>query len=548
MPKNDSKSFICSNCNKTYTYKACFNKHIETYHLKIKEKACKNSRSVLRKLNNFQCNNCSLYFTGKKNFNDHLKICKSVLITGDLLKEFNFSDDYFNECFILPTYENYTDKLNEFCKLHSNSLKICHLNVNSLFLKVIEIRTLLALNIFDIICLNETKLDNNIPDSFLKNPSYRIIRRDRVRNGGGIMVIIKKHLSVSNCFISDVYEMISFKINSKSSCLNVISCYKPPRTPNSEFLEYLEKIRLNFDTSEPVIVVGDFNINQAKSTGQCLNEFLSNNGLKTVVTSPTRLCINKYKMNGSECDSSTIIDHLIVNEDQSIKCEVIGCPFSDHKFVVGAIEFENNKPIDQLTFYRNLSAVNLNNLKSELLKTDFSLMDKLCSIEDKWEYLKSTIIEKMNLFCPLKQSKTKLDQNQNPWFDSDLQSLKNRRDYLYHILNTSKSLAHYEEYKVARKEFKALNRQKMKDFFGHKSSKDFKNSKKFWNFYKSSIKIKSDVSNEDLDNFEIITVKIKRKQLKKKSICSINFLHHLNLHSRHLKMKVPNIYSINLRI
>ncbi|RNA41543.1 hypothetical protein BpHYR1_040588, partial [Brachionus plicatilis] len=44
----------------------------------------------------------------------------------------------------------------------------------------------------------------------------------------------------------------------------------------------------------------------------------------------------------------------------------------------------------------------------------------------------------------------------------------------------------------------------MKDFFALKSAKDFKNSKKFWKFYKSSIKIKSDVSVDDLDNFEIV--------------------------------------------
>ncbi|RNA41542.1 RNA-directed DNA polymerase from mobile element jockey-like [Brachionus plicatilis] len=249
-----------------------------------------------------------------------------------------------------------------------------------------------------------------------------------MRNGGGIMVIVKKHLTISNCHISDDFEMISFKINSKSSCLNVVSCYKPPRTPKNEFLDYLEKVRLNLDTNEPIVIVADFNINQGRINGQCLKEFLENNGLKTVVSSPTRLCVSKFKSNGSELDSSTIIDHLIVGDDQSIACEVIGCPFSDHKFVVGAIEFEVGKPIDPLTFYRNLSTANLNQLKNELLKADFSLMDKLCTIEDKWDYLKSVIFEKMDLFCLLKQAKKKDNTNHNPWFDSDLQSLKNKRD------------------------------------------------------------------------------------------------------------------------
>ena len=50
------------------------------------------------------------------------------------------------------------------------------------------------------------------------------------------------------------------------------------------------------------------------------------------------------------------------------------------------------------------------------------------------------------------------------------------------------------EYKNARKEFKNLNRMKIKEYFEKKTSYDFKNSKKFWSFYKSSIKIRSDLA------------------------------------------------------
>ena len=41
--------------------------------------------------------------------------------------------------------------------------------------------------------LNETKLDDEIPDSFYLNKHYNSIRRDRRRNrGGGFMVFIRK--------------------------------------------------------------------------------------------------------------------------------------------------------------------------------------------------------------------------------------------------------------------------------------------------------------------------------------------------------------------
>jgi len=60
------------------------------------------------------------------------------------------------------------------------------------------------------------------------------------------------------------------------------------------------------------------------------------------------------------------------------------------------------------------------------------------------------------------------------------------------------------EYKNARKEFKNLNRKKIKKFFeNNKKSNEFKNSKKFWSFYRSSIKIKSDLAFDDcLENIQ----------------------------------------------
>ena len=44
---------------------------------------------------------------------------------------------------------------------------------------------------FDILTLNETRLDNSISDSEVKIPGYGIVRRDRNRNGGGVAILIR---------------------------------------------------------------------------------------------------------------------------------------------------------------------------------------------------------------------------------------------------------------------------------------------------------------------------------------------------------------------
>ena len=45
--------------------------------------------------------------------------------------------------------------------------------------------------LFDIICINETRLNNSIDNNVVKIPGYDILRRDRNRHGGGVAIYIR---------------------------------------------------------------------------------------------------------------------------------------------------------------------------------------------------------------------------------------------------------------------------------------------------------------------------------------------------------------------
>ena len=62
------------------------------------------------------------------------------------------------------------------------------LNITSLPKHIDEICVLLATKNFDILALNETRLDHSIPDDLVNIPNYDIIRNDRNRNGGGVCI------------------------------------------------------------------------------------------------------------------------------------------------------------------------------------------------------------------------------------------------------------------------------------------------------------------------------------------------------------------------
>ena len=93
-----------------------------------------------------------------------------------------------------------------------NKMALLHLNINSLFNKIAEIDEILNLKLYDIVTLNETKLDEYVSQSFYKNVFYIIIRRDRGTGGGGVLVFIRKEYKILNSFNSLDFEMIHFKI------------------------------------------------------------------------------------------------------------------------------------------------------------------------------------------------------------------------------------------------------------------------------------------------------------------------------------------------
>ena len=95
----------------------------------------------------------------------------------------------------------------------SKGLKIASLNVNSLLKHIDEIRVLLEKYTFDILAINESKIDNSIPDNEIHVIGYDLIRNDRNRYGGGVVLYIRDNIpfSVRNDLIPNHLEIVLLK-------------------------------------------------------------------------------------------------------------------------------------------------------------------------------------------------------------------------------------------------------------------------------------------------------------------------------------------------
>ena len=90
-------------------------------------------------------------------------------------------------------------------------LHILYLNARSLLSKLDELRVLCFVNKYDIVCVVESWLSQDIPDSELTIPGYFVFRKDRNRHGGGILIFVRDSLSCTivstppvcllNCFL-----------------------------------------------------------------------------------------------------------------------------------------------------------------------------------------------------------------------------------------------------------------------------------------------------------------------------------------------------------
>ena len=92
-------------------------------------------------------------------------------------------------------------------------LHFLHLSINSLLLKIDELRHIARLTNGAVIGISESKLDDSMLTSKIQIDEYDLLRCDRNRNGGGLASYIRNDLSwnVKSYFPKDI-ENIFFEL------------------------------------------------------------------------------------------------------------------------------------------------------------------------------------------------------------------------------------------------------------------------------------------------------------------------------------------------
>ena len=175
---------------------------------------------------------------------------------------------------------NQTD-INDLIKVreaYSKNAILGYLNINSLRNKIINLRDVVAKVLIDILCVDETKLDESFPDSqfLIENYQFPPFRRDRNSKVGGKIVYVRKGLISKKLkqFESEFIETIciEIKISKKKWC--ILFAYRPPNTDKQSFFKQLSNtLNLMGNHYENILVAGDLNINLLDSKSDPKNHF-----------------------------------------------------------------------------------------------------------------------------------------------------------------------------------------------------------------------------------------------------------------------------------
>ena len=212
-------------------------------------------------------------------------------------------------------------------KGNSATIKLVHINICNIMLKLPDIRCEKLLSYTNVISFNETHLmkGSKLESQMLGiSEHFDVFRCDRNERGGGVALLTHKSLMAELINVHANIEFIAVKVFLPQPMV-FITTYRPPTTPMKQFMDKISYV-LSLVKCEHIALIGDFNEDILLSDSKPCCSMLKSMKFDQYVSKPTR-------------DSGTLIDHLYMKPGLNVVTDVMDCYYSDHDFVVCTVDF-----------------------------------------------------------------------------------------------------------------------------------------------------------------------------------------------------------------
>ena len=362
---------------------------------------------------------------------------------------------------------------------------IGNINVNSIRNKFEQLKELI-LKYVDVLIITETKLDDTFPSAqFIIEGFSEPFRRDRNRNGGGVMIYVRHdipcRLLTKHKFASDM-EILFLELNIRKCKWLLCGTYRPPSQLKDYYFNNLDKAIDTYSEYEKILLVGDFNTEESEN---CMVSFLFHHNLKSIVKENT--CFKNP-------NNPRSIDLMLTNNNLSFQhTSTYFTGISDfHKLVVSVMKISFTKNEPKNIYYRDYKHFNLLDFQNDL-KDTFS-NNKIDSCLNFTNFFLNTL----NVHAPLKSKLIRA--NNSPYITKSLRKAIMKRSALetqYFKKQTENSL---RAYKKQKNYCSRLYKKERKAFFDNSNPSIVRDNKSFWKnvkslFYTTNIKL---VENDDI--------------------------------------------------
>lgn len=259
-------------------------------------------------------------------------------------------------------------------------------------------------NEIDALCLNESWLCGETPNSQIRFDNYKVYRLDRAmrKRGGGLCAYVHyrykvdalkyEMLNISNCHI----EAMTLELCQKyTKPFTVTVIYRPPQGNLDVFLDSLKGTLAGIGVGKEVFIVGDLNIDLFNSRAKAvrgLKALEREFNVKQLIKEATRVTST----------TSTLLDHVYTNSDRISDSGVLESFISDHHPVFVVIK-KKKVIYEKVSFtFRQMRSFSVEALEESLVTIDWSEYYQIKDPDDCWTYLYGKILGVLDELYPEK--------------------------------------------------------------------------------------------------------------------------------------------------
>ena len=268
-------------------------------------------------------------------------------------------------------------------------LKMAHFNIRTLPGNFDQVKILLHNHPVDVIAFSETRLDEFISDSEISVDNYQLYRKDRNRNGGGVILYVSNtncHHKLREDLMISSLELVAIELTQgKSKPIIVLAWYRPPNS-NMDLFDDIERVlSITECENKDFILMGDLNCNLLSPNPSChtkrLVDICEDANLEQVINEPTRVVQH----------TSTLIDVLFTTNKLKITGSgVIHVGLSDHSLIYVLWGRTDSKVGDHIyKVSRSYSKLNEEHFLHDLANVNWNCMLGMNDIDGSLEFLKN---------------------------------------------------------------------------------------------------------------------------------------------------------------